>query len=108
MREFGRIVLQVLKIRYVWVGLTLLLWMTFFDRDDLVTGHRIRKELTKLEEDKARYHRKVEKVRQDRDGLQGDSLLLIRYGREQFGLHKEGETIFLVDEDRLTGLAKPE
>ncbi|MBM3918668.1 MAG: septum formation initiator family protein [Sphingomonadales bacterium] len=101
MKEFLYSTLQILKIRYVWVGLALLLWMIFFDRDDLITGRRITLELKKLEESKASYIEKVDRVRQDRDGLLGDTVLLMRFGREQFGLLREGEVVFKVDEDRL-------
>ena len=101
MNEYLYRFLQVLKIRYVWVGLTLLLWMIFFDRDDLVTGRKITRELKSLEATKASYKEKVERVRQNRDGLLGDSVLLMRYGREQFGLIREGEVVFEIDEDQL-------
>jgi len=94
-------VIQVLKIRYVWVGLALMLWMIFFDRDDLLTGRKITQELRGLESTKAKYIEKVERVRQNRDGLLGDTMLLMRYGREQFGLLREGEVVFRIDEDRL-------
>ncbi|MFM7585671.1 MAG: hypothetical protein ACKO6M_01465 [Bacteroidota bacterium] len=94
-------VTQVLKIRYVWVGLALMLWMIFFDRDDLLTGRKITQELRGLEATKAEYIEKVERVRQNRDGLLGDTMLLMRYGREQFGLLREGEVVFRIDEDRL-------
>lgn len=94
-------VIQVLKIRYVWVGLALMLWMIFFDRDDLLTGRKITQELRGLEATKAKYIEKVERVRQNRDGLLGDTILLMRYGREQFGLLREGEVVFRIDEDRL-------
>lgn len=100
MNEFLYRFLQILKIRYVWVGLALLLWLIFFDRDDLLTGRRITRELKNLEDTKASYIEKVERVRQDRDGLLGDSVLLMRYGREQFGLIREGEVVFEVDEDQ--------
>jgi cell division protein FtsB len=83
------------------VGLALLLWMIFLDRDDLLTGRRITRELKSLEATKASYIEKVERVRQDRDGLLGDSVLLMRYGREQFGLIREGEVVFEVDENQL-------
>ena len=94
-------VIQVLKIRYVWVGLALMLWMIFFDRDDLLTGRKITQELRVLEATKAKYIEKVERVRQNRDGLLGDTMLLMRYGREQFGLLREGEVVFRIDEGRL-------
>ncbi|MBU6332322.1 MAG: hypothetical protein KGQ80_07930 [Bacteroidetes bacterium] len=94
-------VIQVLKIRYVWVGLALMLWMIFFDRDDLLTGRKITQELRGLEATKAKYIEKVKRVRQNRDGLLGDTMLLMRYGREQFGLLREGEVVFRIDEDRL-------
>ena len=94
-------VIQVLKIRYVWVGLALMLWMIFFDRDDLLTGRKITQELRGLEATKAKYIEKVERVRQNRDGLLGDTMLLMQYGREQFGLLREGEVVFRIDEDRL-------
>ncbi|MFM8493633.1 MAG: hypothetical protein ACKOA7_07855 [Bacteroidota bacterium] len=94
-------VIQVLKIRYVWVGLALMLWMIFFDRDDLLTGRKITQELRGLEAKKAKYIEKVERVRQNRDGLLGDTMLLMRYGREHFGLLREGEVVFRIDEDRL-------
>lgn len=101
MREFLYRLLQVLKIRYVWVGLALVLWMIFFDRDDLLTGREITRELRSLEATKASYIEKLKHVRQNRDGLLGDSLLLMRFGREQFGLLREGEVVFKIDEDEL-------
>ncbi|NBU70075.1 MAG: hypothetical protein EBS53_01280 [Bacteroidetes bacterium] len=101
MRESPYRLIQVLKNRFVWVSLALMLWMTFFDRDDLLTGWKITRELKGLEATKAMYVEQLERVRQNRDGLLGDSVLLVRYGREQFGLLREGEVVFEVDEEQL-------
>lgn len=73
-----------------------MVWISFFDNNSLLVHYERKKELEKLENNKAQLQIKIKKDRAERKKLQ-DREELERFAREKFYLKKEKEEIYLIE-----------
>jgi cell division protein DivIC len=83
---------------YLLLGFSFLLWMFFFDAEDLVTQYRLRKKLLSLKAEKAYYLEQIEKIQQARKGLESDEDLLEKFAREKYFMKRKTEDLYVVVE----------
>jgi hypothetical protein len=77
-----------------------LVWMLFFDNNNLITRYKLNKTLDELEAEKEYYLSEIEKDRRATMLLMTDTITLEKFGREQYLMKREHEDIFLiVDEE---------
>ncbi len=88
-----------LKNRYFMTAFVFLIWMTFFDKNDMFTLYSYRSELGKLKTDKAYYTSEIEKNKADMQELMSDPEHLEKYAREHYLMKKDNEDIFLFVND---------
>jgi cell division protein DivIC len=89
---------QWVRNHYFLLGFSFLLWMLFFDSEDLVTQHRLRKKLFGLKAEKAYYLEQIEKIQQARKGLESDEDLLEKFAREKYFMKRKTEDLYVVVE----------
>jgi cell division protein DivIC len=87
---------QWAKNPYFLLGFSFLLWMLFFDSEDLITQYRLRKKLRNLEVEKAYYLEKIEKIQQDRRELANNENLLEKFAREKYFMKKKTEDLYVI------------
>jgi cell division protein DivIC len=87
---------QWVKNPYFLLGFSFLLWMLFFDAEDLVTQYRLRNKLFKLEAEKRYYLEQIEKIQQARKGLESNEDLLEKFAREKYFMKRETEDLYVV------------
>lgn len=75
-----------------------LIWMLFFDSNDLVTQYKLSKKLHDLEREKAYYEEKIAEVKKDREELLSNRALLEKFARENYFMKKETEDLFVIVE----------
>ena len=84
------------------VGAFLLIWLTFFDSNDLYSQYKLVRKLDNLNADKAYYLDKIEEVKEDREELLSNPDLLEKFAREKYLMKKPAEDLYVVvdiDED---------
>ena len=81
---------------YVASATGFLVWMLFFDTNDLITQIRQRHKLSQLESEKEYYSEKIEEVREDRRELLSNPKLLEKFAREKYLMKKPGEEVFVL------------
>ncbi len=81
---------------YVASAAGFLVWMLFFDTNDLITQIRQRDKLNQLEREKEYYSEKIEEVREDRRELLSNPKLLEKFAREKYLMKKPGEEVFVL------------
>lgn len=88
-----------LKNKYIIALVAALVWLAFFDNNNLIHQWRMRKQLIELRRDKHYYQEEIERdsiaIRQ----LKENPEALERYARENYLMKKEGEDIFIIIED---------
>jgi cell division protein FtsB len=97
MRKFGRI-LNVLRNKYIASIIIFVVWILFFDRNDLWTQWDRRSELQKLETSKSFYEKEITSTRKDLMELNDNPAIIEKFAREKFYLKKANEQIFIIDD----------
>ncbi len=89
---------KVIKNYYLMVGAFFLIWITFFDSNDLYSQYNLARKLDNLNADKVYYLEKIEKVKEDREELLSNLDLLEKFAREKYLMKKPTEDLYVVVE----------
>jgi hypothetical protein len=85
---------------YILTGAGLLLWMLFFDANDLRSQFRNWWKAQELDEEKTYFQERIKAVRAERNEVLGSQQLRIKYAREKYLMKKRSEDVYvLVDEN---------
>ena len=84
---------------YFIFGFLFLLWMTFFDSNDLYSQYQLNKKVRTLKSEKAYYQENIEQVVKDREELLSDEELLEKFARERYLMKKQSEDLYVVVEN---------
>jgi cell division protein DivIC len=91
-----------LKNKYALTLIAFVIWIAFFDRNDLITQYRYRRELNALEADKTYFTEQIAQNKRDMEELMSDPDHLEKYAREKYLMKKDNEDIFLVEHVQVT------
>ncbi len=81
-------------------GITFLVWMLFFDTNDLISQYQLREKVIDLEDKKEYYSVKIKEVNKEREELMSNPQLLEKFAREKYLMKRKNEEVFIVvDED---------
>lgn len=85
---------------YVTSFLFLVIWITFFDRSNLIKQAELSFKLNSLSNQQEYYEAEIESILAEEKEVLGSFSSMEKYAREKYFLKKEGETVFvLVDEE---------
>ena len=84
---------------YIIIGVVFLVWLTFFDSNDLYTQLKQTAKLKGLEDEKEFYVEKIAEVKTDREELLSDDELLEKFARENYLMKKPTEDIYVIVEN---------
>lgn len=88
-----------IRNRYTITTLIFLIWLAFFDRNDLYSQYTYRQQLKNLEVDRDYYRAEIEKNKSYMKELMSDPEHLEKYARERYLMKRDNEDIFLIVED---------
>jgi cell division protein FtsB len=91
-----KVLLPLLKNRFVLVGLVFLVWMVFFDSNDLISQYKYKRKLRQLEENKNFYLEQIELVKKDKEELFTNLEKLEKFAREKYKMKKDDEDLYIV------------
>lgn len=98
MKTFYSKVPRIFKSFYFLVGAFFLIWMLFFDSNDIITHLKLSSKRDELRSAKEFYENKIVEVKNDREALLNNDELLEKLAREKFLMKKEEEDIFIIEE----------
>ncbi len=84
------------KNKYFLVTVAFIVWMLFFDRNDLMSQYDYRSQVNKLQAEKEFYTKETQKATQDLDELSTNKQKLEKFAREKYLMKKENEDIFVI------------
>lgn len=84
---------------YFLTGLLFVIWMLFFDSNDLITQYRLSDKQSELESSKEFYEEKIVEVKNDKEALTSDKDLLEKIAREKYLMKKESEDVYIIVEE---------
>ncbi|GIV40029.1 MAG: hypothetical protein KatS3mg033_1829 [Thermonema sp.] len=88
--------LSLVRNFYVLVGGSFVLWMLFFDSNDLITQWKRKREIEQLERQRQYYLEAIEIIKEERRALESDPTLLEKFAREKYYMHRPQEDVFIL------------
>jgi len=84
------------KNKYAVTLLLFLVWMMFFDRNNVISQVKLSQALSSLEERKQAYKEKIVEVKADKEDLLTNTESLEKFAREKYWMKKDNEDIFVI------------
>lgn len=88
--------LNLLKNKFFIAGIAFIVWMLFFDRNDLASQYDYRTQVQKLEEEKQFYTQEIEKADTELKELTSNIRSLEKFARERYYMKRENEDVYVV------------
>lgn len=82
--------------KYFYAGVLFLVWIFFFDNNNLISRYKSNKTLNDARRQKEFYKSEIKRDLQTIDDLLHDSAAIEKFGREQYLMKRDSEDIFLV------------
>ena len=87
----------ILRNFYVLVTIGFVIWVTFFDVNDLINQYFTVRKLDDLEEEKQFYLEKTVEVTTEREEVLSKPHLLEKYAREKYLMKKKTEDVYIIE-----------
>ena len=88
--------LNLLRNKYFVITLTFLVWMVFFDKNDLFSQYQYRHQLSKIKQERDFYEKETVRVHNDLDELKSNKEKLEKFAREKYLMKKDNEDVFVI------------
>lgn len=89
---------RIIKNKYTLSFLVFIVWISFFDRNDLITQWDRKQELQKLELSTSFYEKEIANTKKDLIDLNNRPFILEKFAREKFYLKQPNEDIFVIND----------
>jgi cell division protein FtsB len=89
---------KLLKNRYILTTAAFILWVSFFDRNDLFTQAERARDLRTLQKSKAFYTTQIDAAKKELDLMTNDPSALEKFAREKYRMKKDNEDEFAIDD----------
>jgi cell division protein FtsB len=88
--------IDLVKNKFFLVTIAFLVWMIFFDKNDLFSQYQYHQQVSKLKQERDFYKAETEKVSKDLDELTSDPQKLEKFAREKYLMKKDNEDVFVI------------
>jgi cell division protein FtsB len=82
--------------KYLLSTVGFVVWMLFFDRNDIFIQHERRNELRALEHNKVYFTQQIAAERKFSEDLKKDPAAIEKFAREQYKMKRDSEDLFLI------------
>lgn len=94
--KFVRLLSSILRNKYLLTLSVFVVWMLFFDRNDVFTQMQRRKEFNEIEESKAYFSQKITESKEFSKDIQSNAAAIEKFAREKYHMKRDNEDLFLV------------
>ncbi len=99
MRKITGLLIPILRNKYILTIIIFVLWIAFFDKNNLIDRFEDINTLKQLEKDKLYYQERIEQDRKRIEELKTDNENLEKFAREQYLMKKKNEDVFYIVEE---------
>jgi cell division protein FtsB len=92
--------LDLFKNKFFLVALAFVIWMVFFDKNDLLSQYEYRQQVNKLKQERNFYQKETARVNKDLDELTSNPQKLEKFAREKYLMKKENEDVFVIVKEK--------
>jgi cell division protein FtsB len=90
------IFLKILKNKYFLTTIGIVVWLLFFDKNDIFTQSELINKLNKLKDERSYYLEEIEKGKKEITELKTNQESLERFAREKYLMKKDNEDVFVI------------
>ncbi len=91
-----RFFLKYINNRYFYTGLAFIIWLAFFDSDNLREQMRLSNKIDRLDQKKNFYRTEIQKNKSSLNALKYDTTQLEKYAREKYFMKKDNEDVYVI------------
>ena len=88
--------IDLFKNKFFLVTLAFLVWMIFFDKNDLFSQYEYRRQVSKLTQERDFYKAQTDQVTKELNELSSNPQQLEKFAREKYLMKKDNEDVYLV------------
>jgi cell division protein FtsB len=88
---------KYLKNFYILTSAIFLIWMLFFDGNDLINQFQLYQKMKELEQEKRFYQKNIDRIEKEYKALEENPELLEKLAREKYLLKKNNEDVYIVE-----------
>ncbi len=96
--SIAKFITWVVMNKFWFVTITFLLILLFFDEHNLIKHFQNQKEIATLKSEVEDLRHELEVLTHKSNELHKDLEIMEKVAREKYGMHKEGEEIFIIEE----------
>jgi len=93
--------IHLFKNKYLIATILFMVWMLFFDHNNIFLHLQYRKELNELKADKKYYQEQINLTRKEVDLIKSNPQAMEKVAREQYLMKKDDEDVFVVEEGQV-------
>ena len=90
---------DLVKNKFFLVTLVFVVWMIFFDKNDLFSQFKDHQQVNKLRHEREFYKTETDKVTKDLDELTSNPEKLEKFAREKYLMKKANEDVFVIQKE---------
>jgi cell division protein FtsB len=98
-RSFFKMLVPVILNKYSISIAAIIVWITFFDKDDLLSQYQLRQKLHQLRTERNYYKDEIKNSKNDMNELRTNPANLEKFAREKYQMKKDNEEIFVIVKD---------
>jgi cell division protein FtsB len=88
--------IELFRNKYFLSVAAFVVWMLFFDKNDIVAQYEFKSQVTKLQEEKDFYVKEIETVKKDLEELNTNLNTAEKFAREKYFMKKDNEDVFVI------------
>lgn len=88
---------RIFRNFYFITSIVFILWILFFDGNDLITQYLRSQNLEKLQQDKIYFEKEIKKIEKAHKDILNKPEVLEKVAREKHYLTKEGEDVYIIE-----------
>jgi cell division protein FtsB len=92
--------IDLFKNKYFLVTVAFVVWMVFFDKNDLFSQYQYHQQVSKLKLERDFYKLQTTKVEKDLDELTSNPEKLEKFAREKYLMRKDNEDVFVIVKEK--------
>lgn len=93
--------IDLFRNKFFLVTVAFVVWMTFFDKNDLLSQYQYHEEVGKLEQERDFYKAETDKVSKDLEELTSNPQQLEKFAREKYLMRKDNEDVFVIVKEKV-------
>lgn len=98
-KKFWKVFSWVVWNKYFISLASIGVWVTFFDKDDLISQYKLRQKLNQLKTEQTYYLEEIKKAKNNINELRNNTTSLEKFAREKYLMKKDNEEIFVIVKD---------